>query len=132
MTESLMHMNLVKRLREYATKIIEVDNYPFICEDSSSSVELPPILITGGRPDLYYEYDNQLIIGEAKTEKDIRSEHSMKQYFSYLKYCSEYEGDSLLIIAVPWTEVASTKSIMRKIKIENEFCCMINIISNMV
>lgn len=131
MTESLVHIDLVKKLREYTLKLVPSENYDFIFEDSAIAKEIPPIIMEKYRPDLYYEYENQLIVGEAKTEKDIRSEHSKEQYISFIKYCSEYKGNALLLFAVPWTELGHINCLLRKIAKESNYYCSIKVISNL-
>lgn len=131
MTESLLHINLVRKLREYTIKIIPRENYNFIFEDSSTAKEIPPLIMQKYRPDLYYEFENQLIIGEAKTEKDIRSEHSKEQYISYINYCSKYSGCALLLVAVPWTELGNMNSLLRRILKESNCYCSIKVISDL-
>lgn len=131
MAESLMHIELVSRLKKYVSNMIEEQYQSFIFTDISVDGENPPILITGNRPDLYYENNNKLVIGEAKTQKDISSKHSKEQYISYIKYCCAYRGDAILIIAVPWTEIAAIKSLLFKIMRENNCYCSLKVISNL-
>jgi hypothetical protein len=65
-------------------------------------------------PDLYIK-SGRLILGEAKTARDIETKHSREQYAEYLKHLSQYQ-ESLFIMAVPWDCVPLTKSLIRRIQ----------------
>ena len=81
--------------------------------------EVPPI-INGFRPDLYYEFNSILIIGEAKTRNDYSTKHSLNQYKEYLKYCENFCGNSYLILCCPWECSADVKIIISKISRDNK------------
>jgi hypothetical protein len=72
----------------------------------------------GFRPDLYFQYKDTLIIGEAKTSKDVERMHSREQYAAYAKKCSVFQGNAYLLISVPWTEFATARNIFRQVKIK--------------
>ncbi|WP_455579137.1 hypothetical protein [Faecalibacillus intestinalis] len=87
--------------------------------------EVPPI-IDGFRPDLYYEFNSLLIIGEAKTKNDYLTKHSLNQYNKYIHYCSRYWGDAFFIICCPWGCTADMNIIIKKIN--NKYKNKVNII----
>lgn len=69
-------------------------------------------------PDLYYKYNNLVIIGEAKTDKDLDREHSILQYKSYINYlrkCLKYGNECKIIIGVPWESSVAASRIIRRI-----------------
>jgi hypothetical protein len=115
MSESSKHMELVSRLFDYICQMTNVD-CAFVFKDSPENAELPQPTSEGFRPDVYYEHQNILVIGEAKTEFDIRRNHSLLQYEAFLKRCSLHDGDSCFVLAVPWTEYNTAKNLIRRIK----------------
>ena len=113
--ESKKHHTLVKKIYEYVSgldsvseRLIESD----IFEVSGSVTRMPEGVI----PDLFYEHDNLVIIGEAKTDEDLEREHSLYQYqtyFNYIRNKSHIGMECIFVIAVPWE---STKAALRIIK----------------
>ena len=59
-----------------------------------------------------------MFIGEAKTSDDILREHSINQYYSYLKKCSLNQGHATFVLAVPLEDRARANNILGKIKKE--------------
>ena len=118
--ESLKHHNLVKEIYKYVISCKNVEKSLIesdIFEVSGNVTRMPEGFI----PDLYYKYNNLLIIGEAKTDEDFQREHSMQQYISYLnclkKYSSEYM--CIFIIAVPWQTTKTACRIINKLESDN-------------
>ena len=72
----------------------------------------------GYRPDVFFEYNGVMFIGEAKTSDDILREHSINQYYSYLKKCSLNQGHATFVLAVPLEDRARANNILVKIKKE--------------
>lgn len=70
-------------------------------------------------PDVYVSLtsNHQLIIGEAKTSRDVDSKHTKKQVKAFLQKCAEYES-SLFVLAVPWDMVRLTKAIVKNLQNE--------------
>lgn len=67
-------------------------------------------------PDVYYNYKNIIIIGEAKSEKDLETSHSIEQYKSYIKYLNLHASNGkkcILIIATPWQASISAYKILK-------------------
>lgn len=116
MSESSNHRKLVELIIEYVGKKVGQDCICFIETDLSDEHPLPQMTDEGFRPDVFFEYNGTLIIGEAKTSDDILREHSRQQYASYLRKCSLYLGNSEFVIAVPWTDQATANNILMKIK----------------
>lgn len=130
MAESLQHINLVKNIYNYAINVIPMDYSKLIMIDSPESCLKPSRTSEGFVPDLYYCHNELLLIGEAKTSDDFDRPHSISQYMSYLKECACFEGNSLMVIAVPWTEYITAKNLIRRIKKHNEFEVEIIVINN--
>ena len=79
---------------------------------------LPQLTMEGYRPDVFFEYNGVMFIGEAKTSDDILREHSINQYYSYLKKCSLNQGHATFVLAVPLEDRARANNILGKIKKE--------------
>lgn len=121
MGESIRHIQLVYSIIELIEKIIEESYKVLVLKDLPESKDKPPQTAEGFRPDVYYCYEGLLIVGEAKTSCDYNTKHSLQQYYSYLKMCTYYEGRSMLVLAIPWTEYISLKNMIRRLKKKYEF-----------
>lgn len=118
--ESNKHHALVKKIISYITNdghieksLIESD----IFEVQGKVTRMPEGFI----PDVFYSYNNKVIIGEAKTDSDLERQHSFNQYESYLKYLNRYgdEYECVFILAVPW-DASKTAFRIIKSRLENE------------
>lgn len=116
MSESLLHQQLVQQIIAETKNIVGKEKASLIATDAVDSVVLPPLTEEGFRPDVYYHYNDILIIGEAKTSADIERLHSREQYESYIKKCSLHQGRAVFIIAVPWMDHATINNILCKIR----------------
>lgn len=113
--ESQMHINLVKIAVDYIRKNKPEIKSDFIITDSSgtnSSVRIGGNFI----PDIYYSYQDILIIGEAKTTLDFHRQHSLDQYDAYIKECQLHQGEAILVIAIPWELMPTAKNMFRRRK----------------
>jgi len=115
MAESEQHKQLVDQIISEVIKVVEPENHCFVCSDKIDGFALTPSMNEGFRPDVYYQYEDTLIIGEAKTSEDIERIHSYAQYESYIKKCSLFQGNALFIIAVPWIDHAVANNIIKRI-----------------
>lgn len=113
MAESIDHFRLVERICEFTKQIIPRGNSVLMFSDSPDSKNKPPKVINGYIPDVYYNFDGLMVIGEAKTDNDIEREHSLSQYKSYLKEASLFSKKSLIIIGVSWKSFSTIKNIFR-------------------
>lgn len=116
MSESGSHKELVKMIIGYVVDKVGEDNSCFIETDYIDDRPLPDLTTEGFRPDVAYEYNGLMIIGEAKTSDDVARDHSIAQYASYLKKCALYQGSAEYIMAVPWTEQALANNIIKKMR----------------
>ena len=116
MAESFQHQQLVKLLKKEVVKLIPSGCHILIQQDTPDSLALPTKMIEGYRPDIYYCFDDLLIIGEAKTASDVEKQHSRAQYVAYIKECANFHGNAILIIAVPWMERATANNILRNLR----------------
>ena len=116
MSESAQHLQLVNLIIDKVVDMVGDTNRCFIMSDAADGYALSPLTEEGYRPDVYYQYENLLIIGEAKTSDDVSRIHSKMQYESYLKQCSLFNGTAVFLAAVPWTEHAAIHNILRKLR----------------
>ena len=91
MSESDQHYKLVKMIIRDVSEIVGADYRCFIESDMAD-----------GR--------------EAKTSRDVERPHSIKQYESYIKRCSLFDGNATFIMAVPWAEYATAYNIIQRIR----------------
>ena len=112
MGESAKHMELVEMVRREALAIVPPQYAPLIQVDSPDSEE--KARVGNYSPDVYYSYDNQLVIGEAKTLEDFSRKHSQDQFEAYLAASNAFPGKSVLIVAVPWMLFATAKNYFRR------------------
>ena len=101
MAESLAHNKLVRQIYQYIKKDLSEDKLYCLKADLFET-EKPALTYAGFIPDVLFCDDETLIIGEAKTFDDFKTEHSYKQYEAYFKECSNYPGETKIIICVPW------------------------------
>ena len=118
MSESTQHRRLVQLLLRESQNIVGKKCACFIQSDLGDGSILPPLTSEGFRPDVYFMFNGQLIIGEAKTENDVERLHSKSQYRSYLRKCSLFDGDALFLVAVPWQCRATIKNILNNMRKE--------------
>ncbi len=115
MSESLQHQQLVKMILGETLSIVGQDNKALIASDAVDGLALPPLTTEGFRPDVYYCFNDVMVIGEAKSSDDVERLHSRAQYESYIRKCALFQGTATFIIAVPWTEHATANNIVKKI-----------------
>ena len=101
---------------EYVEALVGQDKKCFISSDVADGMSISPLTAEGFRPDVYYQYGDLLIIGEAKTSDDVGRLHSRQQYDSYIRKCSLFEGKAYFIAAVYWADKAQLHNILRPIK----------------
>lgn len=116
MSESAQHLQLVNLIIDEIVNLVGETNRCFIMSDAADGYALSPLTEEGYRPDVYYQYQNCLIIGEAKTSDDVARVHSKMQFESYLKKCSLFHGDAVFLAAVPWTEHTTIYNLLRKLQ----------------
>lgn len=116
MSESVQHQRLVNDIIKYVELFVGQDRKCFIASDAADATMLSPITAEGFRPDVFYQYKDIMIIGEAKTSNDVGKVHSKLQYESYIKKCSLFNGDAYFIAAVYWADKAQLHNILNRIR----------------
>lgn len=114
MGESVKHVDLINLMKSIICSKEDVDTALVLVDDPSDRKNGPPT-INGFKPDLYYDFNQLLVIGEAKTKDDLLNEHTKKQLETYIKLCSNYTGQSRLYLAVPWMESVLASNLIKKI-----------------
>lgn len=115
MGESQKHINLVKIAWDYVKEIVPEKTRGLIAYDSPDSDNQTP-KIGAYIPDIYYWHDDLLIIGEAKTVNDFENRHSFAQFDTYMNVCTDFFGNAILVVSVPWELNATAKNHFRKLK----------------
>ena len=110
MGESNKHKVLVEYALRFIKDSVGEELSYFIETDINDGRPLPQLTI--------FEYNGVMFIGEAKTSDDILREHSINQYYSYLKKCSLNQGHATFVLAVPLEDRARANNILGKIKKE--------------
>ena len=114
MGESSKHIQLVELLVEKISSIEDIDDVLLLADLPDRRKDSPPT-INGYKADVYYDFNGVFIIGEAKTKDDLLSKHTEKQLETYVNMCANFNGKSSLYVAVPWTENATAKNLLKKI-----------------
>ena len=128
--ESEAHIRLVNRIMEYAKRIIPETEQLLLQSDSAGNNS--EIRVLGNFvPDVYFCNNDMLIIGEAKTLDDFERKHSRAQFEAYLSECLLFEGNSCLIIAVPWQLMITAKNYFKRVKDQKKLDIQIIIINEM-
>lgn len=115
MSESLTHHNYVKQIYDKAKSMISSDDSCYLKADLFGC-EKPSLIYGNYVPDVMFCNKGLMIIGEAKTLDDFKTEHSYGQYESYMKECRNFPGDSYVIVCVPWPLFISAKNHFKLLK----------------
>lgn len=115
--ESHAHIELVNVATKYIKSIIPEEYHDFLCTDTTGSNGGFKI-IGNYIPDVYYCYKNQLIIGEAKTLNDFDRLHSKKQFIAYMNEILVFQGETMLVVSVPWQLVFTAKNYLIRLRRE--------------
>jgi hypothetical protein len=130
MPESTQHLELVRRLIQYVSSNFSECRWLSVISDLPTSIggERPP-RIYGFAPDLYAidAPATRTIIGEAKTEKDLETDHSRRQIEAFLRYLSR-QPRGVLIVAVPWQILGATQRVMRALMSVVEYADSVEVI----
>ena len=105
MGESATHIGLLTTLVEYVrTNAKNVQQLALLHDHPGMNGCDKPPKLGSYRPDLYATDapTTSVIVGEAKTARDLETTHSKEQIRSFLRHLAMYPG-SQLILAVPWS-----------------------------
>ena len=97
MSESAQHLQLINLIIDEVVDMVGEANRCFIMSDAADGYALSPLTEEGYRPDVYYQYQNHLIIGEAKTSDDVACIRSCFRHVLRSEFAALY-GKCLLTL----------------------------------
>lgn len=116
MPESDQHVRLVKELCGYiATEFLNGDSGGILRDSSGVSSNERCYEVNGYVPDVFaksFTSTINIVIGEAKTCRDIETRHTALQLESYLTFCSQEVQSAVLVVAVPWAYHRQARQIL--------------------
>ena len=117
MPESEMHARLVKAIIAHLARRLDVIDEIRVRDDSIQPIrgERPP-RIGNFVPDVYATDvpTTKIVIGEAKTTKDLETEHSRQQIAAFLDHLT-HTSNGLFILAVPTPWKARAKWVVNEL-----------------
>ncbi len=116
MGESFEHLKYVRTTLDIACELVPSNKHPYVQSDLPESESTPPSLNGGFRPDVYYCDEELLIIGEAKTLKDVETKHSLAQYAAYICEGESFMRTAYMIFVVPWTMSRTIKKTLSNVR----------------
>ena len=131
MSESEKHQELIKLAVNCVFSLVP-ENNKVLVECDTPETKRPTHILGGYIPDVYYEFDKQLIIGEAKTYKDFSTRHSQDQIEAYLitlDASASYESVTL-VISIPWEITAQAFNYLKAKKLKHNQSIKIIIITD--
>lgn len=112
MAESLQHQRLVERIVNAVAGALNGYDEALCLVDGTTDSDGIPHKIGGFRPDVYATDASIVIVGEAKTARDLESPRTEHQLRAFLKYVEAHTSRHL-VLAVHWTAVATAKSVLQ-------------------
>jgi len=131
MAESAAHIEYVYKLGTYVKDMLSSNEHVHILMDTPSSTDFPPHVVNNFRPDLYYNHNNRLIIGEAKTDDDFDRPHSIAQYKSYMEECKIFNGGAMIIFSCSWKVAPAFANLVRNIRRSGSYDVKVSIINEL-
>ena len=120
MGESISHIRLVEALyKQIAITFFNGDTGPILVDHPESRPTEKPPRIYDFVPDIYASNidDSLLVIGEAKTSKDLESNHTFNQLKAFLSFCALHKNSNF-VFAVRWEMVPLARAIIKTINKE--------------
>lgn len=116
MAESLLHMELVRRIASYIETLSPSFASSLLDADLPEYGQRTPRVINGYYPDVRYRDKNLIVIGEAKTENDILNEHTEGQLEAYIAEVQTYPLQRHIIYCVPFVSFIMVKNLLKRLK----------------
>ena len=110
MSQSDEHRKLVTQVAEVVTH--QFPHLQIIIDIQSHPGDPVPPMICGYRPDLYAANRDFIAIAEAKTTKDLKSQHTYNQVASFLSYL-EQKKNGYFILSVTDCGADRAKTLLR-------------------
>ena len=124
MPESASHAKLVESMRKWIVdNRFDGDSGHVLVDNAEATAASKPPKAHGFIPDLYAKHRPGVgvIIGEAKTARDLENPHTEAQIRGFLRTCAE-ETNSLFVLAVPWHMERFARSLVRSIQRRDNTC----------
>lgn len=121
MPESLVHMRLVDSLSHWVSEaLFRGDKGAIMVDSPGAGPHGRPPRVLGYVPDLYAEGARrfQVVVGEAKTPRDLDHPRTFEQLSAFLRYAAHYES-SLIVVAVPWYVERFAKALLQRLVQQN-------------
>ena len=110
--ESLTHIDLVRKIADYVSTIPDNYTHNLLCAELPGEYNRCPQIIGGSIPDVFYNDFNYVILGEAKTDKDIDQEHTHRQLNGYIKEVRTYDANRNIVLCTSILGFARMKNII--------------------
>lgn len=118
MSESITHRDLVQQLyRWVSARYLNGGSANVLVDDGDPVTGARPPNIGGAVPDVFAKTDrgDGVIIGEAKTSRDLETPRSVRQIELFYRFCAQRQG-SVLVLAVPWTHENAAGRLLRTVR----------------
>ena len=116
MAESLLHMELVRKIASYVETITPFYMSSLMDADLPEYENRTQRVIKGYYPDVCYRDNDIIVIGEAKTDKDILNEHTEGQLLAYIEEVRNYGLQRHIIYSVPFVVFIQVKNMLKRLK----------------
>ena len=126
MPESEEHSNLVLMLRSYITdRFCDGKTVRVFTDSKNSESGMRPPSIAGYVPDAYVVLNElgAVVIGEAKSLKDLENSHTEAQVTAFLRRCGIAQG-SAFILAVPWPVERLARALLSNLQVREGLSCV--------
>lgn len=110
MAESLNHMEYIRRIVGYVPTIAKHYVPALLSSDLPEAQTHPIPMSEGYRPDVFYQDSDIVVIGEAKTIKDIENEHTFSQLSSYINEARNFQKQRHIVFCSSVTSFALLKN----------------------
>jgi len=119
MAESEQHMNYVRQIVSY------IETFPNCCSDLIEA-DLPSYvgrttkIFSGHYPDVYYNDNSMIILGEAKTDNDIENKHTTSQIKAYIEEELLFNGEKHIVFCCSFYSLATLMNLVIHLKNKTE------------
>ena len=110
--ESLTHMSFVKKIADYITTIPSDFTRNLLCAELPGEYNRCSPIIGGAVPDVFYNDSSYIILGEAKTDKDIDQPHTLKQLNDYISEVRAYDANRIIVLGTSILGFSRMKNII--------------------
>lgn len=117
MAESNIHIRLVTALVScIAVKYFRGERGSLLIDAPDSPAIAKPLEIDGYVPDVIGQGlpGGVVVIGEAKTARDLENMHTQEQLGAFLRYCAGRPG-SIFVFAVPWHMTRFARALLKNV-----------------